>query len=126
MGAVALDHKGRLAAATSTGGCGFEMPCRVSDSATVAGNYANDSCAVSVTGIGEQIVEEAVAASLCALVESGEPLDQAAHKLLIRAKKRRAQFGLISVSSDGTTVASTLTSRLTYAIASTRGFQVHP
>ena len=38
VGCVALDANGNLAAATSTGGKGFEIPGRVSDSATVAGN----------------------------------------------------------------------------------------
>jgi L-asparaginase len=37
----AFDQNGKIAAATSTGGKGFEVPGRISDSATVAGNYAN-------------------------------------------------------------------------------------
>jgi L-asparaginase len=41
---------GKIAAATSTGGKGFEVPGRISDSATVAGNYANPFCGVSLTG----------------------------------------------------------------------------
>ena len=41
VGCVALDSNGNLAAATSTGGKGFEIPGRISDSATVAGNFAN-------------------------------------------------------------------------------------
>jgi isoaspartyl peptidase/L-asparaginase-like protein (Ntn-hydrolase superfamily) len=36
-----FDQNGKIAAATSTGGKGFEVPGRISDSATVAGNYAN-------------------------------------------------------------------------------------
>jgi L-asparaginase len=56
VGCVALDREGKLAAATSTGGKGFELVGRISDSATVAGNYANQHCAVSCTGVGEDIV----------------------------------------------------------------------
>ncbi len=43
------------------GGKGFEIPGRVSDSATVAGNFANAACGVSCTGVGEDIVSGAVA-----------------------------------------------------------------
>ena len=53
---MALDADGNLAVATSTGGKGFEIPCRVSDSATVAGNFANNFAGISCTGVGEDIV----------------------------------------------------------------------
>jgi L-asparaginase len=43
------NQNGKIAAATSTGGKGFEVPGRISDS-TVAGNYANPFCGVSLTG----------------------------------------------------------------------------
>jgi L-asparaginase len=46
VGCVAFDQNGKIAAATSTGGKGFEVPGRISDSATVAGNYANPFCGV--------------------------------------------------------------------------------
>jgi len=62
VGAVALDRKHRLAAATSTGGRGFEYPHRVSDTPTVAANFANRL--VSASGVGEEIVEHAVAARI--------------------------------------------------------------
>lgn len=55
VGAVALDYKGHLAAATSTGGMMNKLPGRVGDSAVIgAGTYANDKyCAISGTGHGE-------------------------------------------------------------------------
>jgi L-asparaginase len=37
VGCVAIDENGKIAAATSTGGKGFEIPGRISDSATTAG-----------------------------------------------------------------------------------------
>jgi len=64
VGCVALDEDGKIAVATSTGGKGFEIPGRISDSATVAGNYANEFCGVSLTGVGEDIVSGAVAAKI--------------------------------------------------------------
>ena len=41
VGCVAIDKNGKISVATSTVGKGFEIPGRISDSATVAGNYAN-------------------------------------------------------------------------------------
>jgi L-asparaginase len=55
-----FDQNGKIAAATSTGGKGFEVPGRISDSATVAGNYANPFCG-SLTGVGEDIMSNATA-----------------------------------------------------------------
>ncbi|RZK88752.1 MAG: asparaginase, partial [Pedobacter sp.] len=80
VGCVALDHDGNLAAATSTGGKGFEIPCRVSDSATVAGNYANQYAGISCTGVGEDIVSGALAAKIVTRVTDGFTLKDASDK----------------------------------------------
>ena len=58
IGAVARDPNGNLAAATSTGGILNKRQGRVGDSPIVgAGVYAdNQTCAVSSTGDGEQIM----------------------------------------------------------------------
>jgi L-asparaginase len=77
VGCVALDVNGKLAVATSTGGKGFEIPGRVSDSATVAGNYANEFCGVSLTGVGEDIVSNATAAKIVTRVTDGFTLRDA-------------------------------------------------
>ncbi len=101
VGAVAIDKNGRLAAATSTGGKGNEIPHRVSDSPTTAGNFANADCAVSATGIGEQIMDFSVAANLCSLVEAGVPLERASRELLKRARRQHAEFGFIALNRKG-------------------------
>jgi L-asparaginase len=77
VGCVAIDSEGKLAVATSTGGKGFEIPGRISDSATVAGNYANSHCAVSCTGVGEDIVSGAVAAKIVTRVTDGFSIETA-------------------------------------------------
>ena len=77
VGCVALDAHGKLAAATSTGGKGFELVGRISDSATVAGNYANRFCAVSCTGVGEDIVSNATAAKIVTRVTDGMNIEHA-------------------------------------------------
>jgi L-asparaginase len=71
-----LRSKRKIAAATSTGGKGFEVPGRISDSATVAGNYANPFCGVSLTGVGEDIMSNATAAKI-ARVTDGFTLEEA-------------------------------------------------
>jgi L-asparaginase len=80
VGCVAFDSDNKIAAATSTGGKGFEMPGRISDSATVAGNYANSFCGVSLTGVGEDIVSGAVAAKIVTRVADGFTIDKAFEK----------------------------------------------
>ncbi|MGH9650013.1 MAG: isoaspartyl peptidase/L-asparaginase, partial [Terriglobales bacterium] len=59
VGAVALDRKGNLAAATSTGGTLNKAPGRVGDSSLIGcGCYADNlSGAVSTTGWGEPIMK---------------------------------------------------------------------
>jgi L-asparaginase len=103
VGCVALDANGNLAAATSTGGKGFEMPCRVSDSATVAGNYANEFAAVSCTGVGEDIVRGAMAAKIVTRVIDGFTLEEANKKTFEEIKPFDGFAGTISIDRNGNT-----------------------
>ena len=80
VGCVALDKAGKIAVATSTGGKGFELVGRISDSATVAGNYANSFCGVSLTGVGEDIVSNATAAKIVTRVTDGFSIQDAFKK----------------------------------------------
>jgi len=121
VGAVALDRKHRLAAATSTGGRGFEYPHRVSDTPTVAANFANRLGAVSATGVGEEIVEYAVAARICAFLESGLSLKAATQRVLTQVKRNRAQFGWIALDRHGQVQAVTTTKALIWAQATPAG-----
>jgi L-asparaginase len=101
VGCVALDVFGDLAAATSTGGKGFEIPGRVSDSATTAGNYANGFAGISCTGVGEDIVSGAVAAKIVTRVTDGMPLHLATEKTLNELKPFDGFAGIIGISSSG-------------------------
>ena len=101
VGAVALDKQGNLAAATSTGGKGFEIPCRVSDSATVAGNYATNQAAISCTGVGEDIVSGALAAKIVTRVTDGFSLNEAFVKSFDELKKFNGFAGAIGISANG-------------------------
>jgi L-asparaginase len=101
VGCVSLDQEGNLAAATSTGGKGFERPGRVSDSATVAGNYANEIAAISCTGIGEDIISGALAAKIVTRVTDGYSLMDACDKSLAEMKPYNRLAGVIGITVDG-------------------------
>lgn len=101
IGAVALDSKGRIAAATSTGGRGMEWPGRVSDSPTVAGNYANEFVGLSATGVGEEIIDFAFAAKVATRVEDGMTVHAAMKKSFSEVAKRGFSFGAIALDKKG-------------------------
>jgi len=99
VGAVAIDKYGKLAVATSTGGKGFEIPGRISDSATVAGNYANSHCAVSCTGVGEDIVSNATSAKIVTRVTDGMTLQEAFTKTFAELKTIDGFAGAIAIDN---------------------------
>ena len=101
VGCVALDNEGRIAVATSTGGKGFEIVGRVSDSATVAGNYCNEFCGVSLTGVGEDIVSGAVAAKIVTRVTDGFSLEKAFEKTFAELKPFDGFAGAIAIDNRG-------------------------
>jgi len=98
---VAMDIHGDLAAATSTGGKGFEIPGRVSDSATAAGNYSNNFAGVSCTGVGEDIVSGAVAVKIVTRVTDGLSLHLATEKTLDEMKPYDGFAGIIGIAANG-------------------------
>ncbi|HOB25494.1 MAG TPA: isoaspartyl peptidase/L-asparaginase, partial [Kaistella sp.] len=97
VGCVAIDAHGNLAAATSTGGKGFELVGRISDSATVAGNYANQNCAVSCTGVGEDIVSNATAAKIVTRVSDGMTIEHAFDRTFLELKEIDGFAGAIGI-----------------------------
>lgn len=105
VGAVALDHSGDLAAATSTGGMTNKRQGRVGDSPIVgAGTYAkNGVCAVSATGHGEYFIRAVAAYHICAAIEyRGLSLEDAAREMLHEILRRLGgQGGIIGVDSGG-------------------------
>jgi L-asparaginase len=101
VGCVAIDANGKIAVATSTGGKGFEIPGRISDSATVAGNYANSFCGVSLTGVGEDIVSNATAAKIVTRVTDGFSLQEAFAKTFNELKPYDGFAGAIAIDNQG-------------------------
>lgn len=101
VGCIIKDPKGKLVAASSTGGTGNEYPGRVGDTATVAGNYASKFAAIAVTGKGEQITDDAVAARLETRIRDGMTLEDASHKSIKEALAKKRRYGWIVVDHIG-------------------------
>ncbi|MEA5572252.1 isoaspartyl peptidase/L-asparaginase, partial [Calothrix sp. UHCC 0171] len=101
IGVVALDTYGNLVAGTSTGGKGFERIGRVSDSAMPAGNYATQYAGVSCTGIGEDIIDECLAAKIVVRVTDGMSLQEAMQRSFAEAQTNKRDLGAIALDARG-------------------------
>ncbi len=104
VGAVAMDSKGHVAAATSTGGLTGKRWGRIGDAPIIgAGTYADDrACAVSATGAGEFFIREGVAHEICARVRfKGESLKAAADTVMRETKELGGSGGVIVTGPSG-------------------------
>jgi len=104
VGALALDRQGRIAAGTSTGGLTNKRWGRIGDSPIIgAGTYANASCAVSGTGVGEFFMRNVVAYDVCARVRyRGESLAAAADSVIMgKLVTQHGDGGVIALDRDG-------------------------
>lgn len=105
VGAVALDMKGNLAAATSTGGMTNKKYGRVGDSPIIgAGTYANNStCAVSCTGHGEFFIRAVVAYDVSCLMEyKGLSLEEACKEVVSnKLVALGGEGGLVAIDKEG-------------------------
>ncbi len=108
VGAVALDKKGNLAAATSTGGMVNKKFGRIGDSPIIgSGTYANnESCAISCTGHGEFFLRAVVAHEVSArMLYKGETLQEATQFIIHEAlPKMGGRGGLIGIDAAGNIV----------------------
>lgn len=117
VGAVVLGRDMKTAACTSTGGRGFEVPGRISDSCTSAGNFASPFAAVSCTGVGEEIVEAALASSIVTRVEDGFDLSEAVTRSFRSHQTKR--FGVISLDRFGNACVYATKGALSFALVTT-------
>ena len=116
VGAVVRDRRGRLAAATSTGGIVNKRPGRVGDTPLPgAGTYAEAGLgAASATGEGEFLARALVAyRAVSALIEV--PPEEAAARALALAKELGGEGGLILVDAEGRLAASHTSPYMAYA-----------
>lgn len=103
VGAVALDRQGRLAAATSTGGVFGKKPGRVGDTPLIgAGTWADESVAVSCTGVGEVFILAGGAHDVSARVRYLKaPLQAAAEGMIAKVGDLGGDGGAIAVDRNG-------------------------
>lgn len=109
-GAVAMDAKGNVAAATSSGGFPLKLPGRVGDVAIIgAGTYAdNRKGACSVTGQGEVVMKMALSKLVCDLMGSGIPAQQAVESAVAQWNVRFGRYilALVAIDMNGTVGAA--------------------
>jgi beta-aspartyl-peptidase (threonine type) len=103
VGAVAVDARGRMAAATSTGGTQDRLPGRVGDSPVLgAGTWADDATgAASATGWGEGILRVLLTRTVVDLIEHGSSAGDAARDGLARLDRIGGKGGVIVADRHG-------------------------
>ena len=109
VGAVAVDTKGNVAAATSTGGMTGKRWGRIGDSPIIgAGTYAdNRACGVSATGWGEYFIRLGVAHEICARMRfAGEDAQTASDHVMKEIGEMGGDGGVIVIAPDGSTAFS--------------------
>jgi beta-aspartyl-peptidase (threonine type) len=117
IGAVALDARGVLAAATSTGGVAGKRPGRVGDSPLVgAGLYADLSAAASATGVGEPILRGLLCVRAVDRVRGGQRAQDAAEAALEDLRARTGgRAGVILLDRDGRVGVAHTTGAMSFA-----------
>ena len=103
IGAVAVDARGQVAAATSTGGTAFKLQGRVGDSPLIGAGTLADSrwAAVSCTGAGEFIIRVGLARAVVEGVRHGASLQRACDEALAELTRLGGDGGLIAVTPGG-------------------------
>lgn len=104
VGAVALDRRGTIAAATSTGGVAGKLPGRVGDSALIGcGTYADSTVGgASCTGEGEAIIRVVLARQALDLLKDADDADYAAHVAVdVLREEGRGGGGLVLLDWRG-------------------------
>ena len=110
VGAVAVDTRGHVASATSTGGMVNQHEGRVGDTPVIgSGIYARDGIvAVSCTGDGEAFIEGVVAHEIYARIRFGgsQLSDAVAETIVNELDARLSTGGVIAVGADGRIVVA--------------------
>jgi beta-aspartyl-peptidase (threonine type) len=102
VGAVALDARGVLAAATSTGGVSGKLHGRIGDSAIIgAGTFADARGAASATGQGEAIMKASLCREAMAMLGRGEPRAAAERAIRELATMTGGQAGIVMIDRRG-------------------------
>jgi beta-aspartyl-peptidase (threonine type) len=119
VGACAVDAKGGIAVAGSTGGIMLKYPGRVGDTPMVgSGSYAGPAGAVTCTGHGEAIMRVCLAKYCYDLMAAGKRVDEACRGSIAHLVDSVDGFaGLIAIAPDGSRAWATSTPNLPVGIA---------
>lgn len=118
VGAVAIDAKGNIAVATTTGGPPFKIPGRVGDSPLIGcGAYAdNETGGASATGLGEPLMKILMSKTACDFMCQGMSAQQAADaSVKFLEKKVNGLGGVITIDTSGEVGLAFNTPRMAYA-----------
>ena len=118
VGAIAIDKKGDVAAATSTGGTALKFPGRIGDTPLIGcGTYADNECgAASSTGVGEGAIRLVLAKTACDLMSDGAIAQRAAEQA-VKLENRRIglPIGIITLDLKGNVGAAHSTPNMCWA-----------
>lgn len=126
VGSVAINAKGNLAAATSTGGREGKMPGRCSDTSQIgSGTFADDAIGcVSTTGHGESIMKVCLAYNILENHKAGMSIQDATKKgVNDMTAKVGNTAGAIAISHNGEVGVGFSSNRMSWAYI--KGNEVH-
>jgi beta-aspartyl-peptidase (threonine type) len=115
VGAVAIDARGNIAVATSTGGTPYKYPGRVGDCPLIgAGSYADNAAGgAATTGRGEDVVRTVMGKRCVDLMGAGRSAQEAASVVVQECVQRvQGRVGIIAVDRRGTTGRANSTTRM--------------
>ena len=123
IGAVAIDGRGTVAAATSTGGTMGKLPGRVGDSPLIgSGTYADNLAgAASATGMGEAIIKVVLTKFAVDRLRAGQEPVSAALQSVTELERVGGQGGVILVDREGRLGCAFNTARMARAWIDSKG-----
>jgi beta-aspartyl-peptidase (threonine type) len=104
VGAVAVDQRGNISAAASTGGYWLKLSGRVGDTPIPgAGFYASEAGGAVATGIGEYAIRTSLTKRVVDLMDAGKTAQEAVESSLsvITSRFGKNTMGLIALDSNG-------------------------
>jgi beta-aspartyl-peptidase (threonine type) len=123
VGAAAVDARGRVAVATSTGGISLKLPGRVGDTPVMgAGTFASALGAASATGHGEGILRLGLTRLAVERMEREDAMS-AVRAVVELAGRAGVEAGLIGVDARGGLGFAFNTGRMAWARAGEEGLE---
>lgn len=102
VGALVLDNRGRIAAASSTGGCTGRPAGRVGDTPLWgSGLWCDEQTAVTATGIGEAIMEKVLCFRVAESIKQPSNTLENALEWGLSLFDESIQIGIIALTVDG-------------------------